>query len=62
MTEEDKIKRLERIAFNKRWGKLRKLCADAKDVKSTVGKAPRCNVKVKQEKPVEFVNQKKKKK
>jgi len=60
MIEKQK-KTLEEIQFNKTWGKKSKLWVSISDFTNKLGHAPKCNVKVKQAQPVEYVNSKKKK-
>lgn len=62
MPMEKKKKTQEEKDFNKSWGKKCKLRADSRSVSKDVGKAPKCNTRVKTPKVAESVNQKNKKK
>ena len=47
MPMEKKVLTLEEIQFRNKWGKISKRWADVSNYTNKVGKAPKCNIKVK---------------
>lgn len=63
LTQEEKDQKKKEQEFNKSINKIWKLRPyKINEISKNVGKAPKCNTRVKTEKTVEIVNQKKKKK
>lgn len=63
LTQEEKELKKKEQEFNKHMNQVWKLRPyKINGISKNVGKAPKCNTKVKTERPVEMVNQKKKKK
>lgn len=63
LTQEEKELKKKEQEFNKHMNQIWKLRPyKINGISKNVGKAPKCNTKVKTERPVEMVNQKKKKK
>lgn len=63
LTQEEKELKKKEQEFNKHMNQVWKLRPyKINGISKNVGKAPKCNTKVKTERPVEIVNQKKKKK
>lgn len=63
LTQEEKELKKKEQKFNKHMNQVWKLRPyKINGISKNVGKAPKCNTKVKTERPVEMVNQKKKKK
>lgn len=63
LTQEEKELKKKEQEFNKHMNQVWKLRPyKINGISKNVGKSPKCNTKVKTERPVEMVNQKKKKK
>lgn len=63
LTQEEKELKKKEQEFNKHMNQVWKLRPyKINGISKNVGKAPKCNTKVKTERPVEMANQKKKKK
>jgi hypothetical protein len=63
LTQKEKELKKKEQEFNKHMNQVWKLRPyKINGISKNVGKAPKCNTKVKTERPVEMVNQKKKKK
>ena len=61
MTDDEKKKKFEELLFKKKWAKYCKLAPRLDIVKSTVGKAPKCNIKGPKKEVTVIVDNKKKK-